>query len=249
MNAEALLLSLLVTPPAPPSLVPFGLPAAPAAACPADMRLVEGVHNEFVQRLCTDFHHGQCWRFAPDWVAHEGRSTPVRTCMDRFEWPNRQGEAPVVMLRFTEAEAACEGVGKRLCTEFEWEVACEGPEQRPWPYGWARQPACNNDRPYRPISESKIGSSSAAVREAETRRLWQGDPSGSFPGCESAHGIVDLVGNVEEWVVTSRPEWPYRSGLKGGYWSKPWSGCRGTNESHGPSFRFYEIGFRCCQSP
>jgi hypothetical protein len=52
---------------------------------------------------------------------------------------------------------------------------------------------------------------------------------------------------VEEWVVTSRPEWPHRSSLKGGYWSKPWAGCRGTNERHAPAFRFYEIGFRCCK--
>ncbi|XYH93877.1 hypothetical protein ACMHYB_39410 [Sorangium sp. So ce1128] len=36
---------------------------------------------------------------------------------------------------------------------------------------------------------------------------------------------------------------------KGGYWSKPWAGCRGTNDSHGPMFRFYEIGFRCCKDP
>ncbi|XYI04033.1 SUMF1/EgtB/PvdO family nonheme iron enzyme [Sorangium sp. So ce1128] len=66
-----------------------------------------------------------------------------------------------------------------------------------------------------------------AVRAAETQRLWQGEPSGSYPACVSPYGVVDLVGNVEEWVSTSRPEWPHRSSLKGGYWSKPWAGCRG----------------------
>ncbi len=69
------------------------------------------------------------------------------------------------------------------------------------------------------------------------------------PRCTSAFGISDLVGNVEEWVQTSRAEWKYPSSLKGGYWSKPWSGCRGTNDSHGPMFRFYETGFRCCAEP
>ena len=58
-----------------------------------------------------------------------------------------------------------------------------------------------------------------------------------------------MTGNGEEWVLTSCPEWANESSLKGGYWSKPWAGCRGTNDSHGPQFRFYEVGFRCCKDP
>ena len=76
--------------------------------------------------------------------------------------------------------------------------------------------------------------------------------TGATPSCASeweGDKIYDMVGNVEEWVTTSRPEWPHVSSLKGGYWSKPWSKCRGTNDSHGPNFRFYEIGFRCCRAP
>ena len=109
--------------------------------------------------------------------------------------------------------------------------------------------ACNSQKPYRPVSEAKLASNDAAVREAETKRAWQGEPSGAHPQCESAYGVHDLTGNVEEWVQTSRPEWAYRSSLKGGYWSKPWAGCRGTNDSHGPQFRFYEVGLRCCREP
>jgi formylglycine-generating enzyme required for sulfatase activity len=152
------------------------------------------------------------------------------------------------MDRFVDAEAQCASVNKRLCTEFEWEMACEGPDTQPWPYGWRQTPnVCNSDKPYRPPSERKLASNDAAVREAETKRLWQGEPVGSHPQCVSPYGVMDLIGNVEEWVSTSRPEWPWRSALKGGYWSKPWTGCRGTNERHGPQFRFYEIGFRCCK--
>ncbi len=230
---------------------PQNAPAADTTpACPADMRLVVGEHAEYVQRLCTDWRQQHCFAVFPGLVASEPRVTQIRTCMDTYEWPNQKGVLPVVMLRFVDAEAQCASAGKRLCTEFEWEQACEGPETRPWPYGFRYDPsACNSAKPYRPVSEAKLASSDPAVRAAETARAWQGEPSGAYPACESPYGVFDLTGNVEEWVQTSRPEWPWRSALKGGYWSKPWSGCRGTNESHGPQFRFYEVGFRCCKDP
>jgi hypothetical protein len=235
---------------------PLGLPPvddAPVSAglsCPADMRLVVGTHHEIVERLCLRFEHDQCWDWLPGLTAYEGRETPVATCMDVYEWPNQKGAVPPVMMRFVEAQKSCESVGKRLCSENEWELACEGPETLPYPYGWKQKTgACVNEKPYRPYSQAKLSSDSTKVREEETRRLFQAEPSGSRSECTSPFGVVDLVGNVEEWVTTSRPEWAYPSSLKGGYWSKPWTGCRGTNDSHGPMFRFYDIGFRCCSDP
>lgn len=232
-------------------MLEMAAPRGGAAVCPGDMALVEGVHHEQAQRLCTDTRMGdKCFAFLPGFVTLEPRRTPVRACVDRYEWPNRRGALPEVMMRFTEAEALCASVGKRLCGEHEWELACEGPQHLPWPYGWhKRDGACLSDKPYRPYDGAKLHSDDAEARRQETRRLWQGAPSGSFPECISAAGVLDLVGSVEEWVTTFRPQWPHRSSLKGGYWSKPWSGCRGTNERHGPEFRFYEIGFRCCMDP
>ncbi len=247
MLLEAFLAQLLgAGPPAPPPPVVMGA----AGSCPAGMKLVRGVHHENVQRLCTDWRQGHCFAAFPGLFAEEDRATPIAACMDQYEWPNKKGADPVVMPSFTEAQAMCAGAGKRLCSEFEWELACEGPETMPWPYGWKYDgAACNSSKPYKPMSEAKLASNDVAVRTREAKRGWQGEPSGSFPRCESAYGVVDLTGNVEEWVTSSRKEWPYPSALKGGYWSKPWSGCRGTNESHGPSFRFYEVGFRCCSDP
>jgi formylglycine-generating enzyme required for sulfatase activity len=237
------LLAQIVAAPAPPAAPP------PAAfACPPEMVAVDGVHHEYVQRICLHLEIGKCWSFLPGFIARESRVTRVRTCMDRYEWPNERGKQPAVMMSFVEAERLCAGAGKRLCTEFEWETACEGPETLPFPYGQrVDDAACNTAKPYRPVSEAKLASRDARVREAETRRLWQGEPSGAYPRCVSRSGAIDLVGNVEEWVQTSRPEWPFRSALKGGYWSKRWAGCRGTNDSHGPEFRFYEVGLRCCK--
>jgi formylglycine-generating enzyme required for sulfatase activity len=226
-------------------------PTVPVAlVCPAGTRLVEGVHHDQVERVCTDLQSGHCHAFVPGLSAFEGPATRVVTCMDEYEWPNKPGAEPEVMMRFVDAEAACEGVGKRLCTEVEWELACEGPSATPWPYGHALDPeACNTSKPYRPVSERKLASDDARVREAETRRAWQGERSGARDRCVSRFGVRDLVGNVEEWVASSRPIWPWKSALKGGFWAKPWVGCRGTNENHGPTFRFYEVGFRCCVGP
>lgn len=229
---------------------PLYAPGPVEGRCPSDMRLVEGVHHEHLERLCVDARAGKCWGFFPDLAMMEGRQTPIATCMDVYEWPNEKGKNPHVMMSFTEAERSCASKGKRLCTEFEWELACEGPQHRPWPWGWERRgDVCNNDKRYKPFSIEKVSSSDRQVRDREVARIWQGAPSGSFPACRTHAGVMDMVGNVEEWVITSRPEWPHRSSLKGGYWAKHWSGCRGTNDSHAPQFRFYEIGFRCCRSP
>jgi hypothetical protein len=227
---------------------PAMTPVAPPS-CPDDMVAVSGVHHEQLGRVCSDMRMGnKCFAFVPGLVTLEPRATPVRVCMDRFEWPNRVGAEPEVMMRFTEAEERCAGVGKRLCSELEWELACEGPNHLPWPYGWKKEAdRCNSDRPYRQYSAAKLNANARAVWKPEVDRLWQGEPIGGHPKCVSHYGVRDMIGNVEEWVVTSRPEWPHRSSLKGGYWSKPWAGCRGTNERHAPAFRFYEIGFRCCK--
>lgn len=223
---------------------------APALSCREDAVLVTGTHYEYVQRYCLDYKKQACWAYHPGFYALEGLATPIATCIDRYEWPNEKGAKPEVMMSYLEAEAKCKGAGKRLCTEFEWETACEGPRVLPYPYGYAHEPAaCVNEKRYVPYDGGKLQSKERDVRRREVERLYQAEPSGSRPRCESPSGAFDLVGNVEEWVSTSRPEWPYASSLKGGYWSKAWSGCRGTNDSHAPRFRFYQIGFRCCAEP
>jgi hypothetical protein len=249
--APLLAASAPLPPPPPPVSAPTVVPSPGApSVCPADMEHVHGVHYEQVERLCLDVHEKHCFTFLPGLLLREPRTTTIDVCMDRYEWPNRVGAKPQVMLRFVEAEAACASLGKRLCSEAEWELGCEGPHTLPWPYGFAwRHGVCNTDLPFRPYDERRLMSEDEDVRVKETGRLWQGATSGSFPGCRSPFGVFDLVGNVEEWVTASRPQWPYRSALKGGYWSKPWAACRGTNERHGPSFRYYEIGFRCCREP
>ncbi len=230
-------------------LPPASSGVASASACPADMALVEHDHSEKVDHVCTDQRGKHCFAYTPNVTTRSGAVQHVRTCMDRYEAPNQRGAKPLVELSGDEAEAWCTAKGKRLCGESEWESACEGDQALPWVYGWkVDTTVCDSDKSWRQFDEKALMSADPAIRMRESDRLWQGEPSGQRASCVSSDGVVDLTGNVEEWV-TSRPEHRFRLSLMGGFWAKPWTGCRGTNDAHSPDFRFYEVGFRCCEDP
>jgi sulfatase modifying factor 1 len=242
----ALALALLAMPFAP------ALDPGPSAECPDDMRLVDGTHYDEVQHLCvdprTDVKTTHCFAYHEGITAAEGAITPIRVCMDRFEAPNKEGAKPLVMQSFRAAERHCKKLGRRVCREQEWELACEGSEHRPLAYGWAvDKKRCNSDKGWRAFDVSRLVAGGESA-DAEVKRLWQGAPSGKYVGCVSPFGIQDMMGNVEEWVAT-RAGRAFPGALMGGFWAKPWTGCRGTNDAHEPTFTFYETGFRCCAEP
>jgi hypothetical protein len=172
---------------------------------------------------------------------------PRRFCIDRYEWPNLVGENPRVYVSWYQAKELCWSVGKRLCRRSEWMLACEGPKRMPYPYGFVRQPSpCNIDRGSVPFDiEAMLNPD---TREAELLRLWQADPIGSHPACVSPYGAYDMSGNVDEWTDNQGDD-PTAIGvstLNGGYWGPVRDTCRLTTRAHGPTFRFYQVGFRCC---
>ena len=78
------------------------------------------------------------------------KKTPVRYCVDRYEWPNKKGELPLLLVSWMDAKKMCEDAGKRLCTVAEFDFACEGPDMWPYTYGFERDAKkCNIDRQYR----------------------------------------------------------------------------------------------------
>jgi formylglycine-generating enzyme required for sulfatase activity len=62
--------------------------------------------------------------------------------IDRLPYPNDPGAQPRTGVTRREAERLCGERGQRLCTELEWERACKGPEQDPYPTGAGWDPAC-----------------------------------------------------------------------------------------------------------
>jgi formylglycine-generating enzyme required for sulfatase activity len=174
---------------------------------------------------------------------------PMSFCMDTYEWPNRVGELPRVMVTWFEARKLCQGQGKRLCDDTEWTLACEGPERLPYPYGWSRDDTlCNIDRTFIAFNAKRLFSGDPAVAAAELARLSQREPIGQRLTCVSPYGVYDLTGNVDEWTnhVTGNG-YPHKSAFKGGHWVRGIRNrCRPKASSHGPEFAFYAEGFRCC---
>jgi len=218
----------------------------PHPACPADMRMVQGIHDDEMERLCLREKNDRCWSYVPHAVTTDGPRRSMRFCMDPYEAPNERGARPFVMKDFHQSQQWCETRGKRLCSEQEFETACEGPQVEPYFYGWAVDTSvCNSNKPWKAFDGAKLNAGGADARK-EVERLWQGTASGAMPRCRTRDGIYDLLGNVEEWV-TSRQGRRWPGALMGGFWAKPWTGCRGTNDAHEPKFTFYEVGFRCCK--
>lgn len=222
---------------------PLRLPCAP------DMVEVDGEYCPYVEQTCVASlppERGgpvRCAEFAAP-SRCRSRTQPKHFCIDRFEYPNERGKNPVVMKSWREAKDACRAQGKRLCTDSEWTLACEGPARLPYPYGSKRDAAaCNIDKPHIDVDEAAI--LEPRKRAAEITRLWQGEPSGARDACVSAYGVFDMTGNVDEWVVNESGT-PYDSGLKGGYWGRVRDACRPMTTAHGEKFPFYQTGFRCC---
>jgi formylglycine-generating enzyme required for sulfatase activity len=68
-------------------------------------------------------------------------------------------------------------------------------------------------------------------------------------GCTAGNGVFDLTGNIEEWTRRrDGGQANFHGNLKGRYWAETRT-CQNSITTHGDTFRFDEIGFRCCREP
>lgn len=236
-----------------------------SARCPADMVEVQGSYlvgpdgkdngtiGEWQDRACSKWRGKRVCEVydEPKWASlrQRGKAKPMHVCVDRYEYPNRQGEYPMVVVSYTEAKQLCKRQNKRLCSESEWTFACEGPDALPYPYGYTRDAeACTIDITTQVLADDALWprNTGRAVRGID--KAFHGTPSGSRAACKSPFGVYDMTGNLDEWTESTGGG-RYPSILKGGFWSKVRARCRPSTRAHGPVFVTYETGFRCCADP
>jgi len=140
--------------------------------------------GEYVEFL-NDGGHDDCYwedMADPDWCGI------VRKGNGRYDIVPGKEYHPVCLLKIEGAKAYAAWAGKRLPTEYEWEIAARGAEERLYP--WGNEPPDDTRANY----DFRIGHTVAV---------------GSYPKGRTPEGVYDMAGNVNEMIDRKWEEYPW----------------------------------------
>ncbi len=231
--------------------------------------------------LCREHYH-TCnqWYYAREGPAHtvsladfwldqtEVSNSQFRLCVEAGVCPEpvvcdkgkptyadpEKADHPVVCVSWDEAQAYCNWTGSRLPTEAEWEYAFRGADGSIFPWGnifegnWLNYCDRNCDQSY---ADERFDDGFSKTA-----------PVGSFLLDATWSGVLDMSGNVSEWVAdwygdyspeaVSNPLGPTSGServLKSCSWFFHPAYCRAaTRGSASPGIRMDYLGFRCAKS-
>jgi len=190
----------------------------------------------------TNVQYAEC-------VAADGCLPPIATASQAREdyYLNEEyANFPMINVKWEQAQAYCNWAGKRLPTEAEWELAARGTS--PKAYAWGDEaPDCSKANIYNDVTMTACVGDTVAV--------------GSYPEGASEFGVMDMTGNVWEWVAdsyiadfysVSPAENPLAEEanqvytVRGGGWAANWLTSRLASRAYDLSFYSgVDLGFRC----
>lgn len=201
-------------------------------------------HQVLLPSFFIDLHEVTTVQYA-SFLAATNRDAP-------WQWNavnlSQHRDRPVIGVDWVDADAYCRWKGKRLPTEAEWEKSARGTDGRLYPWGnWVP----NND----------LSNFASGARFTYGQALM---PVQSYEQGKSPYGLLQMAGNVWEWVqdwygvnyyevsMEYNPQGPEQGQfkvLRGGSWSdSPKYLLTYGRFKLSPETRNSYIGFRCAKS-